>query len=84
MSPALPSEPVQVFACRSARSHPQACEEFLLMKMYVHTHMVSAAPHLLVSFSTKCHPIGVCLFTSCVHVVQPAEKDRGWRGASGF
>lgn len=49
------------------------------MKMYVHTHTVSAVSHLLVSFSAKCHPIGVCLFTSCVHVVQPAEEDRGWQ-----
>lgn len=49
------------------------------MKMYVHTHVVFVISHLLVSFSVKCHPIGVCLFTSCVLVVQPAEKDRGWQ-----
>lgn len=53
------------------------------MKMYVHTHKVFAISHLLVCFSVRCHPVGVCLFTSCVRVVQPAEKDRGWRGSSG-
>lgn len=68
-----------MLACVSVCSRPQAYEEFLLMKMYVHTHMVFVISHLLVSFSVKCHPIGVCLFTSCVHVVQPAEKDRGWQ-----
>lgn len=82
-SQTLPAEPQPELARVRVCGRPQACGEVCLMKMHVHTHRVFAVSHFLVCFSVKCHPVGVCLFTSCVRVVQPAEKNRGWRGSSG-